>query len=120
MRNRILWALAGLNVLLLITLVARFSSENAAIAQARRPSDYIMIPGEVSGGTGAVVYLSDTGAGLLSAIVYDDSRKRIDSMPAIELSRVFAGAVPAAPRTNTPVVPRGTTPATPGTRVPPR
>jgi hypothetical protein len=98
MKNRLLWALVGLNVLLLITLVGRFSSESQAVAQAaRRPSDYIMIPGEVSGGSGAVVYIIDTSAGMLGAGTFDSSSNTIHTMPPIDLSRVFESA-PTPPR----------------------
>jgi len=99
MKNRILWALAGLNVLLVITLAVRYMSDNQAMAQAaRRPSDYIMIPGEVTGGSGAVVYILDTTQGLLGAGAFDSSANAINTMPPIELSRVFEGGPPNAPR----------------------
>jgi len=98
MRQRILWALAAANVLLAITLVARFTGENKARAQVRRPSDYIMIPGEVSGGSGAVVYIIDTSNGLLGAMNYDDSAKQLNTMPPIDLTRVFESGAPANPR----------------------
>jgi hypothetical protein len=93
MKRRFLWALVALNVLLAITLAARVSGDNAAIAQApaanHRPSDYIMIPGEVTGGASAVVYILDTSNGLLGAMTYDDSVKQLNTMPPIELARVF-------------------------------
>jgi hypothetical protein len=95
MKRRILWALVAFNVLLAVTLVARVSGENAANAQAaggggvHRPSDYIMIPGEVTGGASAVVYIIDTSNGLLGAMTYDDSVKQLNTMPPIELKRVF-------------------------------
>ena len=99
MKNRILWALAGLNVLLLLTLGGRFISDNRAMAQAaRRPSDYIMIPGEVTGGAGAVVYIIDTSNGLLGAGAFDSSANAINTMPPIDLSRVFETGAPPAPR----------------------
>ncbi|MEA2708878.1 MAG: Cys-tRNA(Pro)/Cys-tRNA(Cys) deacylase [Phycisphaerales bacterium] len=99
MTKRILWALAGLNVLLVMTLAARLTSDNAAHAQAaKRPSDYIMIPGEVGGGSSAVVYMIDTGNGLLGAMTYDDSRKELNTMAPIDLSRVFEAGAPATPR----------------------
>ena len=76
MKKQILWALAGLNVLLVMTLAGRLSSDNTAMAQGvKRPSDYVMIPGEVSGGSSAVVYIIDTGSGQLGAMTYDDSGK---------------------------------------------
>jgi hypothetical protein len=100
MRKRILWFLAGLNVLLVMTLAARMSSssENTAIAQVSRPADYIMIPGEVSGGSGAVVYMIDTTNGLLGAMTYDDSQKKLNAMQPIDLKRVFEGGQPPPPR----------------------
>ena len=107
MKSRILWTLVALNVLLVVTLVARLSGDNAAVAQVRRPAEYIMIPGEVGGGTSAVVYIVDTTNGLLGAMTYDDSRRELNTMPPIDLSRVFetgpnvgarqpAGAAPGA------------------------
>jgi hypothetical protein len=99
MKKRILWALAGLNVLLVMTLAGRLSSDNTAVAQGvKRPSDYVMIPGEVTGGSSAVVYLIDTGNGLLGAITYDDSAKQLNTMPPIDLARVFESGAPNAPR----------------------
>ena len=78
-----------LNVLLLVSLAYRFMRSNDAVAQVHRPSDYILIPGEVSGGSTAVVYMVDTTNGWLGAMAYDDSRNALDTMPAIDLSRVF-------------------------------
>ena len=100
MKNRILWGLAGLNVLLVITLAGRFSGDNEALAQAqnRRPADYVMIPGEVTGGSSAVVYLIDTSNGMLGAATYDDSSKTIHTMPPIDLARVFETGAPNPPR----------------------
>ena len=99
MKNRILWGLAGLNVLLVITLAGRFSDDNEAMAQNRRPADYVMIPGEVTGGSSAVVYLIDTSNAMLGAATYDDSSKTIHTMPPIDLSRVFETGAPNTPRT---------------------
>lgn len=89
MKNRILWALVGLNVLLAVTLAMRWSSDNTAVAQVRRPADYIMIPGEVNGGSSAVVYMIDTSNGLLGAMAYDDAAKVLNTMPPLDLARVF-------------------------------
>ena len=102
MTKRILWALAGLNVLLVMTLAGRLASpalDNTAHAQGvKRPADYIMIPGEVSGGTGAIVYLIDTSNGLLGAMTYDDSARQLNTMAPIDLARVFETGAPNAPR----------------------
>ena len=116
MKNRILWALAGLNVLLVMTLAGRLTSDNAAHAQAKRTSDYIMIPGEVGGGASAVVYMIDTSNGLLGAMTYDDPQKQLHTMPPIDLARVFEGAAGGA---GTGAGPRGTQVA-PGARAPGR
>src|SRR5580765_3676242 len=91
MRRRIFWTLIVLNLLLVITLIARLTpgGENAAVAQVRRPADYIMIPGEVNGGSAMVVYILDTTNGLLGAMVYDDSQRVLNTMPPLDLSRVF-------------------------------
>src|SRR5262245_40764319 len=114
MKRRILWSLIALNLLLAITLAARLSpgGGNAAVAQAqvRRPSDYIMIPGEVTGGASAVVYIIDTSNGMLGAMAYDDSQKALNAMPPLDLARVFetgAGAPPRGVGAGAPVPPRG-------------
>jgi hypothetical protein len=108
MKRRILWGLAALNLLLAVTLAARFTGDNTAVAQApagaagvggvRRPADYIMIPGEVNGGAGAVIYVIDTSNALLGALNYDDNQRQINTMPPIDLSRVFEVGPGSAPR----------------------
>jgi hypothetical protein len=91
MKSTFLWALIVLNVLLLIGVVGRFSRPNAAVAQAvRRPGEYIMIPGEVSGGNAGVVYILDTTNGLLSAMTLQPGNERMVSMPKIDLAQIFA------------------------------
>jgi hypothetical protein len=98
--------LVALNVLLVVTLAARWGADNQAMAQVARPArpaDYLMIHGEVSGGSSAVVYMVDTTNGLLGAMVFDDSAKVLNTMPPIDLARVFdagpggRGAAPAPP-----------------------
>src|SRR4051812_32499346 len=67
MRRRIFWTLIALNLLLAVTLAARWTpggGENTAVAQVRRPADYIMIPGDVNGGSTSVVYILDTTNGM--------------------------------------------------------
>ena len=89
MKNRILWCLVVLNVLLAVGLAVRLTGNNEAVAQVRRPADYIMIPGEVGGGASAVVYMIDTTNGFLGAMAYDDAAKKLNTMPPIDLARVF-------------------------------
>jgi hypothetical protein len=96
MRSKTLWALGALNVVLVVALIGRVALDNPANAQQRvasaRPSDYLMIPGDVSGVPAGVVYMIDTTNGLLSAVTYDDSNKRVSMMQPIELSRIFEQA----------------------------
>ena len=87
MNSRILWALVALNVFLLVVLVARSTAPNVAMAQAARPSDYLMIPGEITGGTGAVVYVVDMTNGVLGGLAWDESRRELAAMPPLDLSR---------------------------------
>jgi len=109
MKSTILWALAALNVLLLALFVSRMTKDNAAYAQPRgRAGDYIMIPGEVTGGSAEVVYVIDSTNNLLGAISYDDSRKRLDAMTPVDLGRVIdpnTGGAVTPPRTPGGVVP---------------
>ncbi len=90
MKSTAVWALAALNGLLLIVLVMRFTGENTAVAQMGRPGDYLMIPGEVLGGNNAVVYILDQTSHQLSAMSYDDAMRRLDTMPPLNLDRVFS------------------------------
>jgi hypothetical protein len=93
MKSMILWALVALNVLLLIGFVSRYTGENQAMAQVRRPAEYIMIPGNVLNTTAAVIYVIDTTNGQLGALSFDDARSELDVMPPIDLNRLFeAGA----------------------------
>ncbi len=96
MKRRLLSFLVILNVLLGVSLVFRFMRSNEAVAQVHRPADYILIPGEVTGGASAVVYMVDTTNGWLGAMAYDDARHELDAMPPIDLGRVFNNAPPPA------------------------
>src|SRR4051794_25006950 len=105
MQKNILWSLAVLNVVLLAMFIMRQTRDNAAMAQrvggvgvvgaAGRAGDYVMVPGEVSGGNSEVVYVIDTVGQQLSAVAYDDGQQRIDAMPPVDLGRIMqpAGAV---------------------------
>src|SRR5665213_4340548 len=83
MKSTVIWALCALNVLLLVMLVARGTGESTALAQVGRPGDYLMIPGTVVGGNNAVVYVLDQTSHQLTAMSYDDSMKRLDTMSPI-------------------------------------
>lgn len=100
MKSTAIWGLVILNVLLLAALIGGVATPNAAFAQQRpaanggRPGDYLMIPGEVTGGSTSVVYVIDTTNAVLGALAYDDSTKQLQSMPGkIDLSQVFTTEV---------------------------
>jgi len=91
MKSKVVYALILLNVLLLMSFLARLGRENTAQAQAaQRPGEYIMIPGEVTGGNSGVVYMVDTTHGLLSAMTYNETGKRLEVMPKVNLAEIFA------------------------------
>jgi hypothetical protein len=89
-RSKVLWALAGLNAMLVVVLMWRLGGENPARAQAAQArSDYLMVPARVSGANNGVVYMIDTRNGLLSAFFYDNNRKELNVMDPINLGRIF-------------------------------
>jgi hypothetical protein len=97
MKTTVLWALVVINALLLATFLSRFTNAGSAIAQPNRaqparPGDYLMIPGEVTGGSAGVVYIVDTTNGKLSAMSYDESNRKLVSMQSIDLAPIFQAA----------------------------
>lgn len=101
MKTTVLWALVVINALLLASLIGRFATPNSAIAQPAaqapaRPGDFLLIPAQVSGVSSGLVVIVDTTNGRLSAMTYDESRRRIDSMQSVDLAGVFqrVGAEP--------------------------
>jgi hypothetical protein len=91
MKSTAVWALSALNILLLVLLIAHTTGEGVAMAQAGRPGDYLMIPGQVIGGNNAVVYVLDQTSHELTAMSYDDSMKRMDTMTPINVDRALGG-----------------------------
>ena len=90
MKNVILWGLVLLNVLLLTAFVGRISGHDAALAQNRRPADYLLIPADIAeDGSSAVVYMLDTDNNMLGGMVFDDSRKELITMQPINIERIF-------------------------------
>jgi hypothetical protein len=97
MKTTVLWALVIVNALLLASFFGRFTSAGSAVAQPRqpqqaRPGDYLMIPGDVSGGSAGIVYIVDTTNGKLSAMSYDESNRKLVSMQSIDLAPIFQAA----------------------------
>lgn len=89
MKTRLIWCLVGVNIALAIAFVVPHLRSNTAIAQIQRPSDYLMVPGEVGGVDRGVIYLIDTSNGMMSAVAFEDSSGRIEVMPPTDLARVF-------------------------------
>ena len=93
MKSTLLWALIILNAVLLATFIGRVTPHNVATAaepmQSRRMGDYLTLSGEVEGGPAGVVYILDTSNDLLGAMAYDDTRNTIETMPTINLKRIF-------------------------------
>ena len=90
MKNVILWGLVLLNVLLLTAFVGRISGSDAAMAQNRRPADYLLIPADIAeDGSSAVVYMLDTDNNMLGGMVFDDSRKELMTMQPLNIERIF-------------------------------
>ena len=91
MKSKAIWALAVVNVLLLASLCLR-SLTPLASAQAVRPSDYIMIPADVVGGSNAVIFMVDTRSGMLNARSLDlQGNNLVDLGAPIDLNRVLGG-----------------------------
>lgn len=90
MLTKLFWCLLGVNVAFLALYLAPRMRDNSAIAQRiDRPSDYIIIPGQVSGSDRGVVYILDSSNGMLSAMAYDDVGGSIEVMPPTDLARTF-------------------------------
>ncbi|CAN5415495.1 hypothetical protein BH09PLA1_BH09PLA1_19890 [soil metagenome] len=94
MKSTMFWALIALNVLLFVTFMNRFMPANTATAaqNARRPGEYAMIPGEVTGGSAGVVYMLDTTNGFLTAATYDQATGggKLVSQAQINVTEIFA------------------------------
>jgi hypothetical protein len=103
MKSTMLWTLVALNVLLAVMLISRHTQDNAAFAQApavpRRPGDYLIIPGEVTGSSSGIIYILDTTNGWLGAMSYDDSNKKLDVMTRIDLAKTLQQAAPNTGKT---------------------
>jgi hypothetical protein len=90
MKSTVLWALVGLNAVLLFMFAGQFNHLSTAQAQFHRPADYLLIPGEVTGGSTGLVYIIDSTNGRLGAMAYDDSSRTLQTMPEIDLNRVYS------------------------------
>lgn len=87
-RSKAILALVLLNVALLASLCFNNIFTSKADAQfAARPSEYLMITGEVNGGTSGVLFCVDTRNHLLTALNFDG--KKLEAMPPIDLDRML-------------------------------
>ena len=99
MKTVTLWTLLVLNAALLLSFFGLRIHENTARAQmagTRRPGDYLMIDGQISGGNVGLVYVIDSVNGQLTAMTYANqggNSSQIDSMAPIDLGAVFAQQV---------------------------
>ena len=90
MKSKVLWALVALNALLLAALFLPKATPTAhAAGGPARPGEYIMLPGQVTGGNSEVIYILDETNRMLTARVYDQNVKGFSDMPPIPLDRVF-------------------------------
>jgi hypothetical protein len=90
MKSKAVWGLIVINALLLGSLCLRGLTPAAHAQAANRPSDYLMITGEVVGGNAALVYIVDERNGLLNARSLDAQGRVLVDMPQpIDLNRVF-------------------------------
>jgi hypothetical protein len=92
MKSTVFWSLVGLNAVLLFLFAGQFNHLNSAQAQFKRPADYLLIPGEVTGGSTGLVYIIDSTNGRLGSMAYDDSSHTLQTMPPIDLNRIYAVA----------------------------
>ena len=92
MKNKVIWALAALNVLLALGLLTPLVAPAEAQQAGARPGDYLMLPGDVIGGNSAVIWVIDSKNQQLSAMTVDENRKTMEMMAPIDLRRVFGGA----------------------------
>lgn len=98
-KTTVIWALVALNALLLGGML--FRTNNAATAQVGGravPGEYSMVPGDIVGGNGAVIYILDETNRKLTARQFDLNKRAFGDMAPIDLDRVFAAPNPAPGR----------------------
>jgi len=88
-RSLAVWALVAVNVVLGMSLLARFGKENTAVAQVGRPGDYLVVPGTVVGSTDSVIYLLDMTNGVLGAMSFSAPSGQFEFLQPIDLNRLF-------------------------------
>ena len=92
MKTIALWTLLGVNLILTVALAGNLVRANPARAQVQEATsrdDYLMMPGEINGGTNAIVYVLDETTHQLSSMSYDDSMRRLTTMAPRDINRDF-------------------------------
>ncbi|MGN6506895.1 MAG: hypothetical protein ACTHM6_15175 [Tepidisphaeraceae bacterium] len=92
MKSIALWCLITANAALLACLIGRYTKPNAAIAQAARPGDYMVIPVDFPGANTGYVVVLDNVTGEMSAIATDENQKKIYSLPRVNVADLFDAA----------------------------
>ena len=103
MRNRLIASLLVANVALAGVLVWRVTNDSTASAQAqaqaRRPGDYILVPGESTSLNVGLIYVLNQADGTVGAIA-PNAQNRLEAMRTLKIADVFANAAQADPRSN--------------------
>src|SRR5687767_8418231 len=92
MKRTVLTTLLMLNVVLAAALVWKHIPEHIAEAQIRRPGEYIIIPADVQGGSGGVLFIVDTTTGEMSAVALNEGAKKLEAMPRMNLTEMLNNA----------------------------
>jgi hypothetical protein len=94
MKKTVILGLLIVNGVLATFLAMKFLPDKQAVAQVRRPGDYIIIPAEVQGGNSGVVFIVDTTNGEMSAIALDENaaNKKLAAMPRMNLTDLLNNA----------------------------
>jgi hypothetical protein len=86
MKSRVLWGLVGLNVVLLCWTCVR---PHSIFAQARRPDEYLMVPGVAQGAPSELVYVVDATTGQLGSVYFDDNARQLKPGVPVNMNNVF-------------------------------
>ncbi|MGE5612340.1 MAG: hypothetical protein ACM359_24040 [Bacillota bacterium] len=90
-RSKVLWALALLNVVLVVVLMIQLGGENVARAQEARPrGEFVLIPADIPGVNNGVIYMLDTRNGVLGGWIYEQNQRRLVPIPPIDVARLYS------------------------------
>ena len=77
------------NAALGLSLLGRHVEANTAEAQVGRPSEYIMIPAELTSLNQDIVYIVDQDNGNTTAVAFQQNNKAMEFIAPVPLSRFF-------------------------------